>query len=100
MSLYIVVGYDAPGASANPFMVYCGRSGSEKLAAMAASCAVRFDVFDNAPCYRKNNPNAVRPLAAPSPAPEADVAVAPGAVVGKPKKKKPAAGAAPDSVAT
>jgi len=54
MSLLIVVGYAAPGASAKPFPVYMGRVSSEADAAMAASTAARFEIIRNPVVLRKH----------------------------------------------
>lgn len=56
MSLHIIIGYDGPTASANPSLVYLGRSGVDARAAMTESCAVRFEVLQNPIGYRKHNP--------------------------------------------
>jgi hypothetical protein len=67
MSLLIVVGYAAPGASAKPFPVYMGRVSSEADAAMAASTAARFEIIRNPVVLRKNGKR-------PAPAPVAEPA--------------------------
>jgi len=84
MSLLIVVGYAAPGASAKPFPVYTGRKSAEADAAMAASNAVRFEIIKNPVTLRKwgrrvpdavvaiePQPETVEPLPFSEPAPEA-----------------------------
>jgi hypothetical protein len=65
MSLLIVVGYAAPGASAKPFPVYMGRVSSEADAAMAASTAARFEIIRNPVVLRKHGKR-------PAPAPVAE----------------------------
>jgi len=67
MSLLIVVGYAAPGASAKPFPVYMGRVSSEADAAMAASTAARFEIIRNPVVLRKHGKR-------PAPAPVAEPA--------------------------
>jgi hypothetical protein len=62
MSLLIVVGYAASGASAKPFPVYMGRVSSEADAAMAASTAARFEIIRNPVVLRKHGK---RPAPAP-----------------------------------
>lgn len=53
MSLIVVVGFDGPGASANPSPVYTGRKSAEAETAMAASNAVRFEIIRNPVVLRK-----------------------------------------------
>lgn len=67
MSLLIIVGYAAPGASAKPFPVYMGRVSSEADAAMAASTAARFEIIRNPVVLRKHGKR-------PAPAPVAEPA--------------------------
>lgn len=63
-SLHIVVGYDGPGASAKPSLVYLGRSGSESAAALAASNFPRHEIFKNLVGIRKHNSKFSAPAAA------------------------------------
>lgn len=53
MSLIVVLGFDGPGASANPFPVYTGRKSAEADEAMASSDAVRFEIIKNPVTLRK-----------------------------------------------
>lgn len=56
MRLFVVIGYPDTKPTSEPFPVYVGTSGAEKLAAMNRSQAQRFVVLDNPLGIRKNNP--------------------------------------------
>jgi len=58
MSLHVIIGFDSPGATAVPYLVYLGRSGVEARTAMAESKALRFEVLQNVTGIRKHNPHA------------------------------------------
>ena len=69
MSLHVIVAYDGPGGSANPSVIYCGRSGDAARAAMDANTsAVRFERIQNPTVIRKHNVNYAPPVAATPPA--------------------------------
>lgn len=70
MSLHVVIGFADKKQKSSPHAVYCGPSGAEARAAMAASTAESFLVLNNPFGLRKNNPNAAanRLLQAPAPA--------------------------------
>ncbi|WP_043586675.1 hypothetical protein [Geminisphaera colitermitum] len=55
MGLHIVIGFDRPGASAEPSLVYLGKSGEEARAEMDKSDANRFEIFRNPVGIRKHN---------------------------------------------
>lgn len=55
MSLFIILGFDGPGADAVPFPVYVGRDGAAGQEAMLASNAARFELLQNPPTRRKAN---------------------------------------------
>ncbi|EIP96871.1 hypothetical protein OpiT1DRAFT_01298 [Opitutaceae bacterium TAV1] len=55
MSLIIVIGFDRPGASAEPSLVYLGGGGEESRLAMDESDACRFEIFRNPVGIRKHN---------------------------------------------
>jgi len=75
MSLHIVIGIAGKGATAKPFPVYVGRSGSEALAAREANTtAESFVILSNVVGVRKHNPRfsdaappAPKPIAASTP---------------------------------
>lgn len=67
MSLHIVLGFDSPKSSAEPTVVYAGRSGEAARAAMAASTAATFGILTNPQPLRKNNPRAAANRAALDP---------------------------------
>ncbi len=77
MALHIIIGFDGPGNAASPTVVYAGRSKSEADAArLANTTSPRFECFQNARGYQKNNPNFAAPRAesvesvdTPAPAP-------------------------------
>lgn len=70
MSLHIIVAYDGPGASANPSVIYAGKSGDAARAAMDANTtAIRFERIQNPTVIRKHNVRHQAPVA-PDPAPD------------------------------
>lgn len=56
--LFIAIGYESNKPSADPRLVYLGRSGQDYQAAIKASHYVRHELFPNPFGLRKNNPNA------------------------------------------
>lgn len=88
MSLHVVIGFADKKQKSSPHAVYCGPSGAEARAAMAASTAESFLVLNNPFGLRKNNPNAAAnrllqapaPAASPAPVEEAPVSEAPAPV--------------------
>lgn len=58
MRLFVVIGYPDHRPTAEPFSVYVGCSGADKIHAMNRSTAARFLVLDNPIGIRKNNPHA------------------------------------------
>lgn len=65
MSLHIVIGFNERGASAEPHLVYAGRSGSAASAAKEKSTALYFEEFHNQRGLRKNNPRAAQNASPP-----------------------------------
>lgn len=58
MSLHVIIGFDARGASGKPSLVYVGRSAQEAKDAKALdTSSVCFEEFHNVNGLRKNNPN-------------------------------------------
>ena len=91
MSLHVIVAYDGPGGSANPSVIYCGRSGDAARVAMGANTsAVRFERIQNPTVIRKHNTNYAPPVAAPEQAAPAAPADAPASLAefGQKRQKK------------
>lgn len=58
MSLHIILGFDSSKSDSIPTLVYAGRSGEAARLAREASTAARFEILQNPPVIRKNNPRA------------------------------------------
>lgn len=58
MRLHIIIGYPTLELRAVPVPVYVGRDGQAAKQAMADSACARFEILNNPPVIRKNNPAA------------------------------------------